>query len=433
MGIREKLILPILLAFIGYAGFLHYYWAPLQIEHAKAIFIEQTNKEFGAMESGLIRNLLTRDYSALFATLDTQSKLHRHDWLNLSLFNENNKKIYPLYSQQTKDPDHSFLIPYEYKLKIDNDTLGSLKLHLNWRQEHESTNERILQLELILLATAFILCLLLLLWQQKMIRTPIQKLQSVAEKMAEGDFSISLTVTGNDEISNLTRSFDLMRREIMRYQQKLRTAHEETKNALSIVASKNTELEKEISERKKIEEQLANMAMYDSLTNLPNRRMLLRESRKTIAAAQRNHNNAIFLFIDLDGFKQINDCHGHEAGDAVLKEIAQRLHSSVREIDIVGRFGGDEFVIVLPGCNIEHELETICSRIIEETKKPVTTIDTAISIGTSIGVAEYPTDATDSGKLISLADEAMYAAKQSGGNQCAYASILSNNIHHSVS
>ena len=433
MGISEKLILPILFAFIIFAGILHFYWAPLQVEHARKTFVDQTRREFVALESGLIRNLLTRDYSALFSTLDSQSRLHKNDWFHLSLYNENNKKIYPLYSEQEKNPDPNFRISYRHELRIDTDLIGYITLQLNWRDEYNSTKQRILQLEFILIATVFVLYLLLLIWQHRVIKLPIKKLQSVSEKMARGDFSVSLPDTGKDEIGKLTASFDYMRREIMSYEQSLRTAHEETKKALSVIASKNTELEKEISERKKVETQLKNMAMYDSLTGLPNRRMLVHESGKLLAAARRNRKNAVFLFLDLDGFKKINDEHGHEAGDAVLTEIANRLHDSVREIDVVGRFGGDEFVVVLPECNTQNELEMICARIIDEVRKPVTAIKTSIVIGTSVGIAEYPGDASDSSELISLADKAMYVAKQSGGNQCAYASALSGHKHQTTS
>jgi diguanylate cyclase (GGDEF)-like protein len=214
-----------------------------------------------------------------------------------------------------------------------------------------------------------------------------------------------------------------MRREIMSYQQSLETAHRETKKALSAVAQKNVELEKEINRRKKVEEQLATMAMYDSLTTLPNRRLLIKEAEKLIAAARRTGKHTVFMFIDLDGFKAVNDQHGHDTGDKVLTEMAGRLRNSVREIDTVGRFGGDEFVVVLPECNIDGELKSICTRIIKEIGKPLTMIDGDEVIGASIGIAIYPDDANDVQDLISLADQAMYIAKQSGGNQYTFISM----------
>jgi diguanylate cyclase (GGDEF)-like protein len=423
MGIRGKLILPILFAFIGFAAILHYYWAPLQVNHGRNIFMQQAGKELTAMESGLIRNLLTRDYSALFATLDAQSKLHKDNWSQLRLYNEDSKKIYPLYEKSLDKMDHSFHIPYRHELKLNGDTLGYIDLHLNWQHEYESTNQRILQLELFLILTAFLLSVLLLAWQHKSVISPINKLQEMAERMARGDFSISLPEAGNDEVGHLTSTFDLMRREIMSYQQSLETAHRETKKALSAVAQKNVELEKEINRRKKVEEQLATMAMYDSLTTLPNRRLLIKEAEKLIAAARRTGKHTVFMFIDLDGFKAVNDQHGHDTGDKVLTEMAGRLRNSVREIDTVGRFGGDEFVVVLPECNIDGELKSICTRIIKEIGKPLTMIDGDEVIGASIGIAIYPDDAKDVQDLISLADQAMYIAKQSGGNQYTFISM----------
>lgn len=422
MGIRGKLILPILFAFIVFAAILHYYWAPLQVNHARDIFVQQAGKELTAMESGLIRNLLTRDYSALFATLDIQKKLHRDNWSQLRLYNEDNKRIYPLYEEASDKIDHSFHIPYRHELKLNGDRLGYIDLYLNWRNEYESTNQRILQLELFLILTAFLLSVLLLAWQHKSVVSPINKLQEMAERMARGDFNISLPEAGNDEVGKLTRTFDLMRREIMSYQQSLETAHQETKKALSAVAKKNAELEKEINQRKKVEEQLATMAMYDSLTTLPNRRLLIKEAEKLLAAARRTGKHTVFMFIDLDGFKAINDQHGHDTGDNVLAEMARRLRDSVREIDTVGRFGGDEFIVVLPECNIGGELKSICERIIKEICNPLTTIEGDAVIGASIGIAIYPDDATSIQDLISMADQAMYTAKQSGGNRYAFIS-----------
>ena len=102
MGIRGKLTLPILVAFLVFAGILRFYWAPQQHNYAREAFISQMTKEFSAMESDLIRSLLTRDYSALFATLDAQIKNNSGNWTHLSLYNEKNKRIYPLFPEDSR-------------------------------------------------------------------------------------------------------------------------------------------------------------------------------------------------------------------------------------------------------------------------------------------------------------------------------------------
>lgn len=174
----------------------------------------------------------------------------------------------------------------------------------------------------------------------------------------------------------------------------------------------------DISERKTLEQELAEMATSDALTGLFNRRETSRLLDEEIARAHRYQRSLALMWIDLDYFKAINDRHGHAAGDAVLQSVSEHLVDSVRGVDIVGRFGGEEFVVVLPETR-EHEAMETAERLRERiglARHPLGNGET-ISLTASIGVALYPIHGADAGELSALADQAMYRAKAGGRNR----------------
>ena len=170
----------------------------------------------------------------------------------------------------------------------------------------------------------------------------------------------------------------------------------------------------DISALKKAEKELIHLASYDHLTNLPNRTLLLNRVNQTISCAQRNDTSFALLFIDLDRFKQVNDSLGHDVGDILLKEIANRLTSSLRSNDTVARLGGDEFVVLLDIGVDEKSASYIADKIIKKIQKPVKLNDTIVSVGASIGISLYPNNGDSSDKLLKSADLAMYSAKNVG-------------------
>jgi len=168
------------------------------------------------------------------------------------------------------------------------------------------------------------------------------------------------------------------------------------------------------TEQKKREEQLYQRANYDALTGLPNRTLLEDRIATAIPKAQRDGNELGVMFIDLDGFKPVNDVHGHLAGDFVLQEIAKRFTDCVRESDTVARLGGDEFVIMTQGVNCGANVEEVASHILAALKEPFVYEDKELWLGCSIGIALYPEDSAHPVELIERADKAMYGAKNSG-------------------
>lgn len=178
-------------------------------------------------------------------------------------------------------------------------------------------------------------------------------------------------------------------------------------------------LQEDITERKESEQKLKYLATHDNLTGLPTRRLCMDRLTKIIEMAKRKNTQAAVLFIDLDGFKQVNDTHGHEAGDHVLVETAARLRSCVRKSDTVARIGGDEFIVLLSEVSDEQGAEEVASHILKKVGKPYSKPFSEARVGVSIGISLYPRDATTVEGLINLADQAMYEVKSQGKNNYA--------------
>jgi diguanylate cyclase (GGDEF)-like protein len=188
---------------------------------------------------------------------------------------------------------------------------------------------------------------------------------------------------------------------------------------LDILANAATELSFEL-EQLNIEveqktKELENIAMYDLLTGLPNRNMLNYQLRKAFMNVIRSDGQIAVLFLDLDDFKKVNDSHGHTDGDKLLIQAANRLRSSIRQVDMACRFGGDEFVVVLGHLDNENDAILVAEEILEAFKAPIKIQNSLFYVSTSIGIAFAPEGMTKSEDLISYADIAMYEAKENGG------------------
>lgn len=168
----------------------------------------------------------------------------------------------------------------------------------------------------------------------------------------------------------------------------------------------------DITERKAAQARVEFLAHHDPLTHLPNRLLLRDRVAQGIAHAQRTQSRLVMLFVDLNDFKNVNDAHGHEIGDRVLREIAQRLPGCLRDTDTVGRFGGDEFVAVLTDVGDLSLVDRLSGKIAACVEEPILVDDRRLGVSCSIGVAVWPDDGTDFGALLARADAAMYEAKR---------------------
>ena len=167
-------------------------------------------------------------------------------------------------------------------------------------------------------------------------------------------------------------------------------------------------------ERKRTELELVRLAHYDQLTSLPNRSLLRERVEHALARAGRAGTGIATLVLDMDRFKEINDMLGHEIGDKLLIEVADRIRASVREQDTVARLGGDEFAVILEGVSEAREVLPVVERIFESLSDLTTIDQQEINSSTSVGIAMYPQNGTDLSELLRAADLAMYQAKSSG-------------------
>lgn len=177
---------------------------------------------------------------------------------------------------------------------------------------------------------------------------------------------------------------------------------------------------RDITVRKAQEERIRFLALNDALTGLPNRASFNDNIEEAVARAKRNKSGVALMFIDLDKFKPINDTLGHDAGDLVLKTVADRLIKIIRTTDSAARLGGDEFVVVLENVDKKEDVVVVAKTLLEKVPEPIPFEDTSCSVGLSIGISHFPTDADSVETLLNAADKAMYKVKEAGRNNYAF-------------
>ncbi|HSI52046.1 MAG TPA: diguanylate cyclase [Ideonella sp.] len=215
---------------------------------------------------------------------------------------------------------------------------------------------------------------------------PINAVSEAARRFAAGEAPGDLPLRRNDEIGSLARRFQQMQVQITRQLADLKTKQQE----------------------------LEHLSHHDMLTGLPNRRLFQDRLAHALAQARRNGEAVCLLFIDLNDFKQVNDQHGHDAGDVVLQVIAQRLHAAMRQADTVARLGGDEFVVLLDTSAHPLHVALIAEKLLDEIRLPVPHGARQLRVDASIGIARYPHDGETASDIMANADRAMYATKTAG-------------------
>jgi diguanylate cyclase (GGDEF)-like protein/PAS domain S-box-containing protein len=236
-----------------------------------------------------------------------------------------------------------------------------------------------------------------------------------SEFPAEMDIS-SISLDGEEVFIIVVRDISeqlAAREQLARMNQELERRVQERTEELSLT---NEMLRDEIDARVRNQQKLEHLAKHDSLTELPNRANFSEQLDIAIHQARRHQRLIALLFLDLDGFKAINDQHGHGTGDKVLIEVAKRLTTSIRREDMVARMGGDEFTVLLREINKLEDATLVAQKLIESINQPYQIGEQICQLGTSIGIAVFPHNAKDADNLLRLADDAMYAAKESGKN-----------------
>lgn len=251
---------------------------------------------------------------------------------------------------------------------------------------------------------------------------PLEQLSAAIEQRTREDADTPLPAVGGY-------------REVHLLSNTLRSLIEQEKQQRHALASLNQSLEQQVNERtaelraaadqlqsalieqNTVKEQLQKMVLVDTLTGLPNRRAFHEELPKAMARAARERQDMALLFLDLDGFKAVNDTHGHEAGDEVLRQFATRIATCVRKTDMVARLAGDEFVVILEGLAQESDASDVATKILKETDQTFELGKASVHLTASVGIAFHDGTATQTpDQLLNAADEAMYMAKHAGKN-----------------
>lgn len=186
---------------------------------------------------------------------------------------------------------------------------------------------------------------------------------------------------------------------------------------------------RDVSERKKAEKRAQYLSQHDALTGLPNRFLMQDRLRQAIIQARRGGGVVALMFIDLDRFKTVNDEFGRVIGDALLKQVAERLRNCLRDTDTVARLGGDEFIIMIPDAANVDVVGEVAQRVLTEFSRPFSDRDQEMYVSASIGISLFPRDGSDPEELVKHADRAMYSAKDSGRNMYRY---FTEDLNHEV-
>ncbi len=285
---------------------------------------------------------------------------------------------------------------------------------------------KIINYFLMSFVTLGILFSILMLWLLRvMVIRRLESLdQTVAKISKDPTLSERLEIQGNDEIVSLANQINSMMDIIEASHNKLELRVKERTQELQ---KTNIQLQQEIVERKSVEkelttnkENLVRVAHYDSLTTLPNRFFFNEMLTKIVSHAKRKKSKFAILYINLDGFKIINDALGHVVGDLVLKEIAERFSKITRAGDILARLGGDEFVILLNDIDHSKFASNVAEKLLIICSQPLKTNGHEFVLTSSIGICTYPEDGTSLEDLLKNADMAMHKAKQAGGGVFQY-------------
>ncbi len=194
---------------------------------------------------------------------------------------------------------------------------------------------------------------------------------------------------------------------------------------LLVVRNADLIIARQEQERAAKEEQVRHQAYHDALTGLPNRAYFSERLGETIALAQRTNQTCALMFVDLDRFKIVNDSLGHEAGDSLLKVVAERIQACLRESDLLFRMGGDEFTVILPQITSPEDAAFVARRVQEAVATPVSVHEHELAVGATIGIAVYPGDGDSAEALLKNADAAMYSAKEdSRGSHAFYRAAM---------
>jgi len=319
-------------------------------------------------------------------------------------------------------------LEYFSRLQLEGSLYGSDKYFLAVRTRFDNEAAQKLAFDLVIsnvLTLIALLLVFLLISHFLVIKTVVRRVKRVntaLKRISSGEYKTNCVVNGNDEIASIAENVNKMAVELAEREQEI----QRVQNSLEAEVLKRTDyLNKEIDRRETVESELNVLATTDPLTKLPNRRLIDQYVERAIISSQRNNEVLAVLFLDLDNFKYVNDSLGHSAGDMLLKTIAFRISKAIRSSDIAGRFGGDEFVLLLQHLRggrdeVAKNVQTIVENVLEAVRAQIYLGDHIHHCTLSIGVTLSNEDSSVEA-MYKQADAAMYRAKDSGKNTfCFY-------------
>lgn len=273
---------------------------------------------------------------------------------------------------------------------------------------------------------------LLITWYTRRLMAPLAQLASKADAINAGRLEEPVTVDGSGEIQEIASVLNAIIGGLNQHKSRIDVDHQllsmKVQERTVQLSQRNEELSRAVRQVTETRDRLRQLAYFDSLTSLPNRRLFTEQLDLLLRLARRNDELLALMFLDLDNFKRINDSLGHSAGDLLLKEVAQRLASCVRESDVVAHFvdnesridvsrlGGDEFTVVLNQVENKDAVSKVAQRLLNSLLQPITIDGHELVVTPSIGIAVAPQDADSIEGLLKAADTAMHQAKARGKN-----------------
>ena len=275
----------------------------------------------------------------------------------------------------------------------------------------------------LLLGLFFLFAIIITVILDRGILLRFQELSNDIRKIGEGkDLSVRLKRQNiDDELTDVSNEINGMLGVLERSQLFLSKSESALKKSIE-------KLQDEVLEHQKTQEQIKYIAYHDTLTGLPNRNLLNELLVHSITLAERNNKCMAVLFLDIDGFKMINDSKGHGMGDQILQEVAERLLKTLRKSDVIARHGGDEFIVIIEELDNCSGVELIANKIINCFQEPFHLENQDYFLTTSVGVAVYPADGQTPDMLIKNADIAMYKAKENGKNQYLFCTPVMKDV-----
>ncbi|GAA0700375.1 hypothetical protein GCM10009104_31670 [Marinobacterium maritimum] len=408
MGLRPKFSLLLLVLACFFMGYIHIQVIPAVGERTVQVEEDAHRGHLKLAAEAIIPHLLEGDLARVYELLDA-IQYDSPGWLQVELYSPDGRRLYPL----GLPDDYSFsydIMVLEGPVGFLQPPIATLKVTVDMTASYAMADE--LESSLLMALAILLLLLLLFVWfeVELMIRRPLGMMLIAARKLVKGSFHAPLPVHRGDEIGELARAFADMRASMERHH---------------IDLAGELEVQRKQTEQLQLAKQKAEFdAMHDALTGLLNRRELERRVSIALDHVQSSQGGQYaLLFIDLDHFKAVNDTCGHPAGDELLCEVTQVMRRCIREQDVFARMGGDEFAILLAGCELGSAVRIandICRAV---QRYRFTCQEQNFRVGASIGVTKLRPMSDSLEQVIAEADAACYNAKRMGRSRVEVATV----------